>query len=189
MAFIQFRRAIDVTKNPREFFSEVKNERGNSAAFRFLFIMLLIPSAFVAIVWASGRIITHPFTFQIPVLTAASFFSFIAVMFVIVLIESAVMHIIARAIGGKGEFSSTMKAVIYGGGIFYITSAFPFITLLGLYSVYLTSVGIATLHKIPMRKVLAIVIVLTIASLAAEFAFMGPEAVFGSFSLDRLGLI
>jgi len=188
MVLYEFRRAVEVTRDPRKFFKKAKSEHGNSADFKFLLVLSAVPAVIVAIASVAGALTTEMPIYGVITISVLSFFFSYMTIFLVIVIESFILHIAAHIIGGCGSLESSFKSAIYGCGIFPLTGAIPFVSVIGFYSVYLTSVGIAISHKISMKKAFVMVLLLTAAIAALELVLFGPGTI-EKFGFVAIGIM
>jgi hypothetical protein len=177
-----------VILSPSEFFERIKAERGVGEAFKYLAIlslvnlvvgivsfMLSIPS-----VTSLGNLSTF-----LPLLRAPATALGIAIPFVIYIgslilsfVEAGFIHLFAKLLKGKGEYSATYKALVYASTPSLLLGWIPWVGIIfGIYSFYLSLKGISKLHEVSMGRALIIlfvipaVIILVITLLLAGIAY------------------
>jgi Yip1 domain len=94
-----------------------------------------------------------------------------AVTFVMVYIIAAVINLLAGRYGGKRDFRSALKLSVYShtplwlAGIFLLIPGLNFLLILGVYGLYLLSVGLPILMEVPGARALRCAMYATVCAL------------------------
>lgn len=108
---------------------------------------------------------------------------------VTVYVMALVLAWLAPRHGGTGERAAAFKVVAYAwtpawlAGIFSLTPAFAFLTLLGLYAVYLIYTGLPAVMNVPQRRALMVTALLILVGMILS-ALIG--ALIGMIGIARL---
>lgn len=205
-----FEKIKKVTFSPSQFFEKIKKERGIGSAFVYLAILSLIYLIFLIFItsifhfpldlrelpYEIQEITTLPTTIVV-ILIFVFFYVFgLAMSFV----SAGIIHLLAKLLKGKGDYSATYKACIYGATPTYLLGWIPFVGWIPtLYSIYLTMKGISKLHTVSMIRAFVIVFVIPLILLfillvgifllfflAFSWHFIGMiEEILGIMVLDR----
>jgi len=107
--------------------------------------------------------------------------------FVGVYIMALIIDALAPSFGGRKDFASALKLVVYSStaawvaGIFSLIPALAILSILGLYSLYLLYLGIPVLMKSPAEKSLVYTIVAIVCAIVVWIAIaMIPAFLFWS---------
>jgi hypothetical protein len=93
--------------------------------------------------------------------------------FVGVYVVALIINVLAPSFGGRKDFASALKLVVYSStaawlaGIFSLIPALAILSILGLYSLYLLYLGIPVLMKSPPEKSLVYAIVAIVCAILA----------------------
>jgi len=145
-----------VLSSPSEFFDEIKKEKGIGEAFKYFALLSLLQPLVTTVVLAQGlnfekySVIFGGLTFGagIAVYTILYLFSL-----VFSFIGVGIIHLSAKLLGGKGDYSATYKVFAYGTTPTLLFGWIPWIGLiLALYSYYLELKGLSKLHDVTMSR-------------------------------------
>lgn len=164
-----------VALKPKEFFAKVRNEKGISAAFKYL--------ALVSMVHVIGNYLVSPDIYEVSAIASwlskevVSVFSY-ATMLLSLFISAGIAHVLARLLGGNGKYYETYKAYVYGSTPSFLLGWIPIIGVLGsLYALYLSVLGVSKYHKISLWRAVAavvlfpVLIAIVLAIIVAGFAY------------------
>ena len=156
-----------VLVHPSALFEAVKDEEGVGPAFKYL--------AVFSLVLAVGSISYLFFTplselpMGIPWMNTAEYLGVAAIMIAPIIYVSNLLgtflgagwlHIFAKLLRGKGNYSATYKAIVYADTPSLLFGWIPIAgAIISLYSIYLTLVGISKLHEISMARAIGIIII------------------------------
>ena len=181
-----------VILQPGKFFERVRGEKDIWTSFKYVAILSLV-SLVVGIIGYSmnfGSALSGIATY-VPML--ASFSASIGIGSAIVsyiislamtFVSAGIIHIIAKLLNGKGNYTATYKAMAYSSTPSLLLGWVPWIGIIAyLYSLYLGIVGVSKLHSVSMLRSILIVIalpliialvvgLLTAAYLSSAFMFM-----------------
>jgi len=143
-----------VVLNPKTFFAGVSETEGYGKPTKFIIINTVVTI-----------VLSFLFSFilylrnQNFLLTFAGLIILIPVMLVVLFIVTAILHVIAKILGGKGRFLNTYQALAYASAISPVT-AIPVLGMLAsFYQLYLTIIGLRRFHQ--YSTVRAVINVLT----------------------------
>jgi hypothetical protein len=180
--------------NPDKFYDSVKGE-DIGQTITYLLVILLVPAALITIfssfiLGLVGLILGSLFgalsgvgtIFSIPAVLSMFGF-FIGAMFYVSgflgsFISAAIYHVVFLVMGTKNGFSSTYKAVVYGGTPSFLLSWVPGLNVIfGAWSWYLTVKGISKLQNMTMRRaffatIVPTIFVIIIAGISLNIAFL-----------------
>ncbi|MBW2993296.1 YIP1 family protein [Candidatus Woesearchaeota archaeon] len=133
-----------VITQPTNFFKAIKKEKGIGPAFIYYVVFLVISSVFmIPYLWrvlsqasaevTSGQGIPFSLGTMIPSMVVMQFVFGIIMLFIVY----GIVHLLVKLVKGKGDFSDTLKAMVYGA-----TPNFLFSPLL---LIYLGIVGITNM--------------------------------------------
>jgi hypothetical protein len=94
--------------------------------------------------------------------------------FVVVLVVALIVDALAPTFGGKRNYSSALKLTIYSytpvwlAGLFLLVPGLSFLTLLGLYGLYLLWLGLPTLMQAPRDKALFYAVAVVLCALVIQ---------------------
>lgn len=174
-----------VLTSPTEFFEKVKGEEGIGEAFKYYIIFSLIYNIIFGLLvnfGLSGIPIEQMGPFR--ALGLALPIAFFIISLISLFIGTAILHAFAKIFGGKGDYSETFKAVVYGATPSLLLGWVPFIGLiLVFYSLYLQIKGISMLHQVSMGRAFLIVflipiiigIIIGVLAIIFGLAISGPE--------------
>lgn len=194
-----------VITNPTEFFENVKFEKGVGNAFKYLAILSLI-NLIVSIISVE---------FSVPSISALSSLMnlfnitgvsslllgialpviFYIVGLVLSFVGAGIIHLFARLLKGKGDYSATYKALTYASTPSLLLGWIPWVGIIfSIYSFYLSLKGISKLHEVSMGRAFVIVFVvpfviaLIIAIILAGVAFVYFSSLFAGLAGSTGGL-
>jgi len=140
---------------PSALFEAVKDEEGVGPAFKYLAVFSLV----IAIGSMS-------FLFFAPL---SEYLGVVDIMITPIIYVSNLLggfllagwaHIFAKLFRGKGNYSSTYKAIVYANTPSLLFGWIPLAgVIIILYSIYLTLVGLSKLHKVSMARAVGIFII------------------------------
>lgn len=144
-----YSRAKGVILEPEKFFKRVRKERGMDDALRYLAVVALVDAFFNAVLTSVQRgVASFAFGFLLRYLFILAFF----------LVAAFVLHLSSAALGGRGSYESSLRALAYGYTPAALVGWIPWVGLLGLlYSLYLYVKGVSVLHAVSMWRSAAIV--------------------------------
>lgn len=160
-----------VILSPSEFFERIKAEKGIGGAFKYLAILSLINLAVGIIGFAFNVPSISPLgnlsTF-LPLLGDLATVLGIVILVVIYIgglilsfVGAGFIHLFARLLKGKGDYSATYKALIYASTPSLLLGWIPWVGIIfGIYSFYLSLKGISKLHEVSMGRALVMVFVI-----------------------------
>lgn len=144
---------------PSEFFERIRAEEDIGEAFKYLavFLFLQLTISFIT------------YQFNLTDITLSYLIVFYIGVLILQFISIGIIHLFTKLLKGRGNFSSTYKAFIYGstpllllGLIFWININFIRWAniIVSLYSLYLAIKGISKLHEVSMLRAFVIVFIL-----------------------------
>lgn len=172
----------EVISSPADFFSRMDTTGELNKAYVFALISMLILGAGIFLGLSGGWIRKWnaplmPTTFSL--LDLILFLLFWAIVFsAVIFIQAGILNICAKLLLGKGSYNGTFKVIAYAGSV-NVFGWMPVINVLaGLYSLYLTVIGLKRVHGFSTGKaVLTILLpgllVLAIAAMAVTMALVG----------------
>jgi hypothetical protein len=173
--------AIDVLGDPRGFFSSMPREGGYEAPGIFAAVMLIAYAVLVAVftllrLQLVGGLVS---LIVMPVVGAIG-----------LLIASAVVLFLSRALGSDATFESSFRIVAYSSALLPIQGVallIPYLPILvQAYGFYLLIVGVVTVHKVEEQK--AWTVLGSIAAVMLVFSLFGTMAARRvAPRIDRLG--
>ncbi len=151
-----------VMAHPSEFFRKIKDEKGLGNASKYLAILSLVYVVPIAVLTAFAVGVSNPFSGVFTNLFGVGMVIFLyAISLVSAFVGSGVLHVFARILKGKGNFSATFKAVVYGDTPALLLGWIPLVSIVaGIYSLYLVIKGISVLHSVSMGRAFVIAFVL-----------------------------
>jgi hypothetical protein len=177
-----------VILSPSEFFERIKAERGVGEAFKYLAILSLVNLVVDIVSFILSIPSISPLgnlsTF-LPLLGAPATALGIAIPLVIYIgslilsfVKAGFIHLFAKLLKGKGDFSATYKALVYASTPSLLLGRIPWVGIIfAIYSFYLSLKGISKLHKVGMGRALIIlfvipVVIILVIALAIGVAYM-----------------
>ncbi len=97
--------------------------------------------------------------------------------FVTLYVAAFVVDQVAPTFGGRRDFEGALKLVVYSAtpvwlaGVFLIIPPLAFLTILGLYSLYLLWIGIPILMRVPADRTLVFTVVVVLCMLVVAIVF------------------
>lgn len=160
-----------VILSPSEFFEAVRAERGVGTAFKYLAILSLINLVVGILGYVLSIPSISPLGNLVPFLPELGTMSGLVgigtpIMFYIIaligsFIGAAIIHLFARLLKGKGDYSATYKALTYANTPSLLLGWVPWVGIIfGLYSFYLGLKGISKLHNVSMIRAFVILFVI-----------------------------
>jgi len=167
-----------VLVSPKNFFQEMKREKGLKKAF--LFSVLLSPISILV-----GMLLNIPDSYGVAVANALAFLpyhfaasiAFLSGWLLTVLLPfviATIYHIFALALKGKGKYEASYKAAVYSNTPSYLLGWlwFPFSLIVTLWSFALSVLGLKAPHALKLHKAFlvavspyAILFLLTLATI------------------------
>ena len=146
----------EVIFNPSEFFEKIKKEKGIIPTFKYFVILSLVYHTF-----SSGCSFLSTPTPILDVLK--NFLMSYVIGLITTFIVAGIWHVLVIPLGGKGNYSATYKALVYGSTLGLLFGWIPYIgNVFSFFSFYLQMIGISKLHKISMKRAFLIVFVFMI---------------------------
>jgi hypothetical protein len=152
-------RARAILQKPKETWPVIEAEKATAATLYLDYAVLL--AAIPPVATFVGASMTGYVGLRVPIVTGAVW----AVVGYIVSLASIylsalIIDALAGVFGGQRNFNNAMKIAVYAPTAFWVAAVFnmqpplAFLSLMGLYSLYLLYTGLATLMKPPADKVL-----------------------------------
>lgn len=177
---------IKVLKNTSGFFEETKEEKLRYA-IKYLLLISIIPAICAGIITfvASSSMMTSildGFSAKLVVLFI-SIFTVVyvyAIYIIMTLISCICLHFFAWIFRCKGGLNATARVTIYAntptyllGGLMFIPHVGYFLILLpGLFSLYLTIIGISKQHGVSMKRAIQVVMLPTVILLVFTIYYL-----------------
>jgi len=105
--------------------------------------------------------------------------------FVVVYVVAIIIDLLAPKFGAQKNFPNALKLTVYSctpawlAGIFLLIPGLRFMTVLGLYGIYLLWLGLQRLMKAPSETALGYVAAVAVCAFVAFLAAMIPQALVG----------
>jgi hypothetical protein len=154
---------------PSKFFDKVKSEKSVNSAFSFLLLASIVSLIATIVLAINGPMESLGIT-EVVVVSLFAWTISILLTFVI----AAIVSFSAIRLGGKGNYVSGYKAVVYGSLPSYLLGWMPFAGFVfSLWSLFIQAKGISRMYKISMpRSVIAVIIPSIITMLLAGLTFL-----------------
>jgi len=176
-------KAKAVLMTPTKFFRSTRRERGYMNALEyyavFALIGLIASTAYNAIFtnYSVETFVALPIVYIVGILTT--------------FLSAGFLHVLAKIIAGVKGFEKTYNLYVYATTPSLLLGWIPFAGFFaGMYSLYLTILGLSVVHKISMRRsavivLLPLLILMVIAAVIAGFAvmFLGDMIASGAINL------
>jgi Yip1 domain len=168
-------------QNPKSEWQVIDGEQHSAGFlfFNYVAIVGLIPpgAAFI------GLCFTGYTGYRLNVLVGLTWVLIVyALTLVSVIVMAFVIDGLAGVFGGRRNFNNAMKVAVYAptaawvAAVFDLNPPMAFLSLMGLYSLYLLYTGLAALMKPPAAKLLAYTIAVTLCALAMWGLVLGLAA-------------
>jgi len=101
--------------------------------------------------------------------------------FVVVYVVAVIVDLLAPKFGAQKNFPNALKLAVYShtpawlAGIFLLIPGLRFLTVLGLYGVYLLWTGLPRLMKAPPDRALGYLVTAAVCAIAIAFAALIPQ--------------
>lgn len=172
--------------NPKAFFANVSDSErlGKPTVFVLInTVITFILSALFSLVTSSALLRGQnqlPNAFAGPIGLVIGLIFVVPLMLVLLFIITAILHVIAKILSGKGKFSNTYQALAYASAISPLT-AIPILGFLAsFYQLYMTVIGLKRFHQYSTAKailnvLIPVVFVIVIAGIAV--VLLGAAAI------------
>lgn len=148
-----------VITSPKEFFEYVSRENSLKIVIKYYLLLNLILFPF-------GCIMAIFFNLDQKLTGIISYTSGQVITFFTFLLIILFYHLFVSLFGGKQGLLRTYQSYLYGATPGLLASWIPLVNFLaGFYSIYLTIIGLITLHKMEVRKAAAAYIISMLLSL------------------------
>ncbi len=143
-----------IIMSPKVFFDGINVSEGYKKSTIFAVINTFVTFVLSAVF----ALVTKDNNLSAPMLLAGAAFA-IPFMIVFLFIGAAILHVIAKVLGGKGTFVGSYQSVAYATAIGPAT-ALPYIgPLLSLYQLYLVVVGFRKAHQFSTTKAVITILI------------------------------
>ena len=191
------RKCKQVIVHPSDLFEAVKDERGLGPAFQYLAIISLVIVA-GSVAWMLFLPDLHDFVPSefLETIPLESLLSGVGLIigipiYIVTLLVSFIVagwfHIFAKLFRGKGDYSATYKAYVYASTPSLLFSWIPIAgTVMGLYSIYLTILGLSKLHDMSLARAFGILIAPFVIIIAVVIAVVIYAVIFSGIDFGEL---
>jgi hypothetical protein len=151
-------KATMAVKNDPKFFDVVRRERGVGAAFKYLAVLSTVYVVGYAAYFALMSWLMPDFALLGPAVLAIMVAMIYVSMLVGWFIGAGIYHLLIRLFGGKGDYATTYRTMVYTYTPMLLFGWIPLVGLVAsLYSLYLFVKGVSKLHRISVgRTILAL---------------------------------
>ncbi len=171
-----------ILQNPKSEWQTIEGEQHSAGYlfFNYAAIVGLIPPAAAFI----GICFTGYTGYRLNIILGLSWALIVyALTLASVLVMAFVIDGLAGVFGGQRNFNNAIKVAVYAptaawvAAVFDVNPPMAFLSLMGLYSLYLLYTGLAVLMKPPAAKLMAYTVAVTLCGLAIWAVVLGLAAV------------